>query len=250
MYQERLYRHLIQSENLISFEVSVKETDLCIHAKRPLENEARESVLRHRGHIESYIEAYPRFFKTLVPWNIKGPAPQIIRDMSNAGINAGVGPMAAVAGAVSEYVGRDLLNYSDEIMVENGGDIFVKLNHPFTAAIYAGASPLSLRIGILLNYARQSIAVCTSSATIGHSLSKGAADAVCVISKSCSNADAAATAICNQVGSAKQIQQAVHFGNQIKGVLGIVVIVGDKIGLWGDVKIVPMRRPKIYGKNG
>jgi ApbE superfamily uncharacterized protein (UPF0280 family) len=241
MYQERSYRHLIQSENLVSFEVSVKETDLSVHAARPLSNEARESVLTHRGHIESYIKAHPQFLKTLVPMCIKGPAPQIVRDMSNAGIDAGVGPMAAVAGAVAEYVGRDLLHYSDEIIVENGGDIFVKLNHPFTAAIYAGESPLSLKTGILVNFAGQSIAICTSSATFGHSLSKGAADAVCVISKSCCIADAAATSICNQVGSVSQIEHAVNFGKQIKGVLGIVVIAKDKIGLWGNVEIVPIQ---------
>lgn len=241
MYQARSYRNLIKSENLISFEVSVKETDLCVHANRLLENETRESVLRYRGYIESYIKAYPQFFKTLVPWYIKGPAPQIVRDMSDACIRAGVGPMAAVAGAVSEHVGRELLGHSDEIVVENGGDVFVKLNREFVYSIYAGESPLNLRFGIRLNPCGKSIAVCTSSARIGHSLSRGAADAVCVVSRSCSVADAAATSICNRVGSERQIQQAINFGKQIQGVLGVVVIVGDKIGLWGNAEIVPIR---------
>jgi len=240
MYQERSYRNLVKSDHLVSFEVSVKETDLHVCAQKCLEDEAKESVLKHRGFIESYIKDYPDFYKTLVPWHVKDPAPQIVRDMSNAGIRANVGPMAAVAGAVASRVGRDLLNYSNEVIVENGGDVFIKLNCPFTYTIHAGKSPLSRRFGIHLDPCGKSIGVCTSSATIGHSLSMGCADAVCVVSRSCATADAAATSICNHVGSEVQITQAIDLGKQIKEVLGIVVIAGKKIGLWGNVEVVPI----------
>jgi len=240
MYEKRIYRNLIKSGHLVSFEVSVKETDLHVCAEKFLEDETRESVLKHRGFIESYIKDYPSFYKTLVPWHVNGPAPQIVRDMSDAGIRANVGPMAAVAGAIAAYVGRDLQNYSNEVIVENGGDIFVKLNHPFTYTIHAGKSPLNQRFGIHLDSCGKSIGVCTSSATIGHSLSMGCADAVCVVSRSCATADAAATSICNHVGSERQITQAVDFGKQIDGVSGIVVIVGEKIGLWGNVEVIPI----------
>ena len=101
-----------------------------------------------RGYLEAYIQAHPDFRDTLVPWPVSGPMPKIVRDMAVAGRLAGVGPMAAVAGAVAEDVGLDLLNLSDEVIVENGGDIFVRLNRPFTSAIYAGSSPLSLRVGL------------------------------------------------------------------------------------------------------
>jgi len=240
MCQHRTYRNLIKSDHLISFDVSVKETDLHVCAEQFFENETRESVLKYRGYIESYIQSYPRFYKTMIPWHVKGPAPQIVRDMADAAILAGVGPMAAVAGAVAENVGRDLLGYSDEVIVENGGDVFVKLNHPFTYAIYAGESPLSLRFGVRLDSSGEPISVCTSSATIGHSLSMGKADAVCVVSKSCATADAAATSICNCVGSKGQITQAIDHGKQIEGITGIVVIVEKKIGLWGNVEITPI----------
>jgi uncharacterized protein len=240
MYEQRIYRNLIKCDHLVSFEVSVKETDLHVCAQKCLEDEARESVLTHRGIIESYIKDYPRFYKTFVPWHVKGPAPQIVRDMSDAGMLAEVGPMAAVAGAVAEYVGRDLLNNSTEIIVENGGDIFIKLNRPFKYTIFAGKSPLSLRFGLRLNPTGKPVAVCTSSATIGHSLSMGKADAVCVVSESCAVADASATSICNHVSSENQISQAIDYGKEIKGVLGIVVIAGEKIGLWGNIEVVPI----------
>ncbi len=240
MYEKRAYRDVMKIEGLKAFGVSVQETDLWICANRVLESQAREHVFKVRGYIESYIRAYPGFLKTLAPWAVDGPAPLIVREMIQAGKLAGVGPMAAVAGAVSESVGTELLKYSDEIMVENGGDIFIKLNRPVTYSIFAGKSPLSLRFGIRLDSTGTSLGVCTSSATIGHSFSTGKADAVCVVSESCAVADAAATAICNQVSSAKKIQPAIDFGKRIKGVSAIVVIAGEKVGIWGDAEMVPL----------
>ena len=240
MYEKRAYRDLIKTGGLKSFGVSVKETDLWICADRLLEGQAREQVFKVRGYIESYITMHPRFLKTLVPWIVDGPAPLIVRDMAEAGHRAGVGPMAAVAGAVAESVGIELLTYSNEIIVENGGDIFMKLNRPVTYSIFAGKSPLSMRFGIRLDSTGTSLGVCTSSATIGHSYSAGKADAVCVVSNSCAIADAAATAICNQVSSEKEIQQAIDFGKRIDGVSAIVVIAGEKVGIWGEAEMVPL----------
>jgi hypothetical protein len=114
------------------------------------------------------------------------------------------------------------------------------LDRPFTYSIFAGKSPLSMRFGIRINPSGIPLAVCTSSATIGHSFSKGKADAACVVSESCAVADAAATSICNQVSSDKDIQQAIDYGKLIEGVVGIVVIAEGKIGIWGNVEIVPL----------
>ena len=245
MHQKRTYRNLTQKENLVSFRVAVKETDLFVHATRPLEEITKDFILRHRGYIEAYIEKYQDFAKTFNPWRINGPAPVIVKNMAKAGEKAGVGPMAAVAGAIAEHVGHDLLSYSDEVIVENGGDVFIKADSPVTVAIYAGGSPLSMRIGLRVDSVKKALAVCTSSGTVGHSFSLGKADAVCVVSESCSLADAAATSICNQVRSKTDIQKAVDFGKSIKGVAGLIVIMGDEIGLWGKLEIVP-----ILGKKG
>jgi len=126
MHKSRTYRNLVKKNDLVSFNVVVKETDLFIHAGEILADKTTELVLKYRGYIESYINRYPEFEKTLKPWQINGPAPGIVRDMVNAGNKAGIGPMAAVAGAIAEYVGLDLLSSSDEVVVENGGDIFFK----------------------------------------------------------------------------------------------------------------------------
>jgi ApbE superfamily uncharacterized protein (UPF0280 family) len=240
MYEKRTYRDLIKTGDLVSFGVSVKETDLWICADRLRENEAKENVFKVRGYIESYIHSHPGFIEALEPWAVNGPAPLVVREMAEAGSRAGTGPMAAVAGAVSEAVGKGLLAYSNEIIVENGGDIFIRLNRPFTYSIFAGKSPLSMRFGIRLDASGTPLGVCTSSATIGHSFSAGKADAVCVVSDSCAVADAAATSICNQVTSEKEIQPAIDFGKCIDGVSGIVVIAYGKMGIWGNVEIIQL----------
>ena len=243
-FQKRSYRNLVLKDHLVDFRVTVKETDLFVQALKPLEDITRELILEKRGYIENYIKRHPEFARTLKPWHVRSPEPMIINEMALAGEKAGVGPMAAVAGAIAEHVGSGLLKYSDEVVVENGGDIFLRLDNPATVGIFAGDSPLSLRMGICVESREKPISICTSSGTVGHSLSLGRADAVCVMSDSCSLADAAATSIGNRVTSKTDIQPAIDFGKHIEGVRGIVVIIGGDVGIWGDLKVVPLRLEK------
>ena len=244
IHQERTYRNLVNTEKLLAFRVVVKETDLLVHAGKKLEHETRELVLEHRGYVEAYIKAHPDFAAALTPWRLNGPAATIVVDMVEAGENAGVGPMAAIAGAVAEHAGLGLLKSTDHVIVENGGDVFIKTDTPLTVGIFAGKSPLSLRIGIRLSGGPKPMAVCTSSGTVGHSLSFGQADAVCVVADSCAIADAAATAIGNQIQSIADIGYAIGQGKGIENIRGIIIIVGEKMGIWGDLEVVPMQ-----GKN-
>ena len=240
MHQKRTYRNLVNTEKLLAFQVVVKETDLLVHAEKKLEKETRDLVLKHRGYVESYIKTHPDFVATLSPWRLDGPAPTIVVDMVKAGKNAGVGPMAAVAGAIAEHAGLGLLKFTDHVIVENGGDAFIKTDTPLTVGIFAGKSPLSLRIGIRVSAGSEPMAVCTSSGTVGHSLSFGKADAVCVVADSCAIADAAATSIGNQVQSIADIEYAIDRGKDIENIRGIIIIVGEKIGMWGDLEVVPL----------
>jgi ApbE superfamily uncharacterized protein (UPF0280 family) len=243
VYQERTYRNLVNTEKLTTFQVVVKETDLLVHAERKLAAETRELVLEHRGYVEAFIRLHPDFSAALSPWRLDGPAPKIVADMVNAGANAGVGPMAAVAGAMAEYVGSGLLKFTNQVIVENGGDVFVKTDAPVTVGIFAGKSPLSMQLGIRLGCTQRPVAVCTSSGTVGHSLSFGRADAVCVIADSCAVADAAATAIGNLVHSPAKINEAITAGRNIDKIAGIIIVCGSKLGVWGDLEIVPLIQP-------
>ena len=244
MHQERTYRNYVNSDKLLAFRVVVKETDLLVHAEKKLEYETRQLVLEHRAYVEAYIKAHPDFAVALTPWQLDGPAANIVVDMVKAGENAGVGPMAAIAGAVAEHTGLGLLKFTDHVIVENGGDVFIKTDTPLTVGIFAGTSPLSLGIGIRVSGGPKPTAICTSSGTVGHSLSFGKADAVCVVADSCSIADAAATSTGNQIQSIADIEEAIGKAKCIEKIQGIIIIVGEKMGIWGDLEVVSLK-----GKN-
>lgn len=244
MYRERTYRRLMSDDRLQTFRVVVQETDLWVHADRKLEKMTRNLIIRYRAHLEGYLQAHPAFGTTLKPWRLHGPAPNIVRDMAAAGVRAGVGPMAAVAGAMAERVGCDLLSHCGAVIVENGGDVFLKADQPVTIGIFAGQSPLSLRIGLRVDASRHPMAACTSSGTVGHSLSLGSADAVCVVSESCPLADAVATALANRVRCRADIEKTIEAGRKIVGVEGIVIIIGEDIGLWGALEVIGLEGKK------
>ncbi|MBU1869377.1 MAG: UPF0280 family protein [Candidatus Omnitrophica bacterium] len=148
-----------------------------------------------------------------------------------------VGPMATVAGAIAELLGRELLKagYKD-VIVENGGDIFMSSRKSRLIGIYSGRSKLWNKLKLKINPKDMPIAVCTSSGTMGHSLSFGAADSVVIISKSAALSDAVATSVCNRVQSRKDLQPALDFAKSIKGVLGCVIIFKSYLASWGKVE--------------
>ncbi|MGA8849614.1 MAG: UPF0280 family protein [Dehalococcoidia bacterium] len=240
MYEPRFYRHWIKDSDLVSFEVTVKQTDLYIRAQRNLKDKALNSVLKHRAPLEAYIDHHPLFLTTLDTYQAEAEAPAIVKEMARVSQLTGVGPMAAVAGAIAEAVGRDLLAFSSEVIVENGGDIFLKIAQKRLVGVYAGQSSFTQKIALDIMPRETPLGICTSSGTVGHSLSLGSADAVIVLSPSAALADAAATALGNMVQAADDIPKAIEKAQSIEGLRGVVIIVGDKMGVWGRVKIVPL----------
>lgn len=238
MFENRFYRKQHRKKGLVSFDVTVKETNLNIQAATDLSDLAVKSILNCRNRIESYIAICPEFATSLVPLQTPGPVPLIIRTMIEAATLARVGPMAAVAGAVAEYTGQSLLACSREVLVENGGDIFIKSDSDTLFRIYAGDSPFSMTTAIQVKKRKAPYGVCTSSGTLGHSKSFGTADAVTVLSDSCPLADAVATALGNRIKDPDDIKAAIDAGKAIPGVQGIVIIQQEHIGLWGDLALV------------
>ncbi len=240
MHEPRFYRHWIKDSGLISFNVVVEQTDLYIRSRRNLKDKALNSVLKHRGSLEAYIGRHPLFLTTLDSYEAEVEAPAIVREMARVSQLAGVGPMAAVAGAIAEAVGRDLLAFSPEIIVENGGDIFLKISKKRLVGIYAGQSAFTKKIALEITPGETPLGIGTSSGTVGHSLSLGSADAVIALSSSAALADAAATALGNIVKVADDIPEAIERAQIIEGLRGVVIIVGDQMSVWGMVKIVPL----------
>ncbi len=241
-YEPRTYRSHMARAGLTGFRVAVKETDLWILAVRDFSRQARQVVLQERGQLEAYIAAHPEFLTTLIPWPEDPFAPQVVREMIAAARQVGVGPMAAVAGALAERVGRALEREpgSTEVIVENGGDLYLKVASEATVSLFAGNSPLSQRVGLRIAPEMTPLGVCTSSGTVGHSLSFGRADAACILAPNASLADAAATALGNLVPDARAMAAALEWAASVPEILGAVVIVGDQLGAWGQVELIPL----------
>jgi uncharacterized protein len=232
-YQERFYRSRINSPDWVSFTVQVKESDLWLRSRKNLTSEAYERLYHYRHQLETYIRLYPNFKDALQALPANPLAPAIVQAMLEAGQIAGVGPMAAVAGAVAQFVGQDLLPLSPDIIIENGGDLFIQCRESLTVGIFAGNSPMSGRIGIQLPPSTEPKGLCTSSGTVGPSLSFGKADAVTILSSSAILSDALASAVGNRVHTPADIQPALNWAQQIPGLEGVLIILGDQVGVWG-----------------
>jgi len=237
MGQLRTYHNWVKDSDLVSFRAVVKESDLQISAIGDFRVEALAEIKRCRADLEAYIDQHLDFLVALDPIDASGDAPSIVTKMARAAKKASVGPMAAVAGAIAEDVGHALLKRSAEVIVENGGDIFISTKKPRRVGIFAGDSPLSGKLAIEVAPEDSPLGVCTSSGTVGHSLNFGLADAVVVLSSSTALADAAATAVSNIVLKADDIPAAIKLAQSIDGVSGVVIIIGDKLGVWGKVKL-------------
>lgn len=237
-FAERKYRGSVDGTGLSCFSVQVKETDLWISADIDLSKETRDLVFECRFQIESFIIDHPDFESTLYPFTKNDYSPPLVDEMISAGRQFGVGPMASVAGAVAQYVGNGLLTYSDQIIVENGGDIFISSKRPVTVSILAGDSPLSGRFGLRFKGSQTPVGVCSSSGVVGHSLSMGSAHVACVVSTSATVADAAATSLCNRIREQTDMKKAIKWAQGMTSIIGGVIILDDTMGTWGDISLV------------
>jgi len=234
-FQRRFYRQWVTAKGLFRTEIGIKETDVTILTDRQIDSGfAAKRIGLYRGQIEDYITRAPQFLTSLKPLAVELKAPRIIRQMAAAAKSAGVGPMAAVAGAVAESLGRDLLRQgAKDVIIENGGDIFLKIRRPCNIAVYSGRAKLWRGLGIRVMPRTRPMGICTSSATIGHSLSFGKAEGVVILAKDAFLADAVATATCNRTQDADSLEQALKFAGSIKGVFGAVIVMKGNLACFG-----------------
>jgi hypothetical protein len=219
---------------------SFKETSLRIKCddERAIDV-AIHAGLRARMEVEQYVFAHPEFRWSLEPVKLEGEHPRVIELMLRAGELAEVGPFAAVAGAISQVAAEAAIGAgAKNILVENGGDIAIIGVRDFRVGIFAGDAKSSGKIGFLVRAGELPIGICTSSGTVGHSLSFGEADAVVAVADEASVADAAATSIANEVRGEdikSSIEQGLSRAGEIRGIRGCLIVRGDKIGAWGNI---------------
>ena len=248
LVEARIYRQQFSQARFRSFVVNYKETDLWIGVDpasflEEMEEFSFLKVKELRSIMEEYLLTDPVFGKTFEPHNVQPNAPEIVKFMAEAAIRAGVGPMAAVAGAFAETVGRHLLEQFDiqELVVENGGDIFLKINRNLLMSVYAGNSPLSEKIGIEIQAEESPLGVCTSAGTVGPSISLGKADAAMIICRNTALADSLATTFGNLVQTPEDVQSVIDQTEKFPEILSSVIICRDKIGIRGkfEMKLRP-----------
>ncbi|MRR20551.1 UPF0280 family protein [bacterium] len=243
-YQPRLYREAMGNSRWISFRSVLRETDLWVaidtgHYRKEAERFTMDRIIFYRKVLEEHIVLHPEFRDSLTPVIAPGGVHPLVEAMSEAARAAGTGPMSAVAGAVAEYVCMDLIKEfdADEVIIENGGDIFMKLAAPATVAVYAGNSPLSEKIALQPGPSDTPLSLCCSSGTVGHSLSFGVADACMIACHDGALADAYATAFCNSVKNHDMVYDITENALKIPDILSVVIIAGDKVGLGGSIEI-------------
>lgn len=243
MYLDRSkYRSQFKGE-LELRQISVLETDLAIGLDPgawtgALEKGVEAYIRELRQGLDDFISLNPEFKLTHDPYLIDPSAPPMALKMAKAGNLAGVGPLAAVAGAFAQEVGEYLAPYSGEVFVENGGDLYLAGQKERIVGIFAGKSTFSGKIGLKIKPAQMPLGICTSSGTVGPSFSYGNADAVTILSRDAYLADAVATATANCVQTVEDVERAAVFASAIAGISGVLAIKDKVMGAWGGIELV------------
>ena len=224
-------------ENERTFQIVVEETDLRVTCVEDLSLPMLELVGELRGQIKAWIQVQPEFRTSLAPVSVPAGAPAIVRRMAAGAELAGVGPFAAVAGTVAHMVAESFAGRSPDLIVENGGDIYICSRSERIVGLLP--DPLGEPIGLRILPEDCPVSLCASSASIGHSLSLGKGDLAVVRARDGALADACATALCNMLREAKDVDRVLRRAESMQGigVQGVFLQCADRIGIWGKMEL-------------
>ncbi len=200
-------------------------------------------IVRQRLILEDYIARHPDFRRSLEPLELLAGAPEVAQDMARAAKLVGVGPMAAVAGAMAQRACQAAIEAgAREVIVDNGGDIFLCAVEPVIIGLKTGTADLGDRLAFSLKPDDTPISICSSSGKMGHSFSFGECDLATIVAKDAALADAAATQAANLVKTVDDIDAALEKISAIEGVDGVMIVKDSRVGLAG--KLPPLVRIK------
>ncbi|HUW43304.1 MAG TPA: UPF0280 family protein [Thermoplasmata archaeon] len=216
--------------------IQMGETAATITCKEEFVSAVIGGIAKARAEVVAYAKDRPEFLLSLEPLAAEENAPETIRRMCSAAEEAGVGPMATVAGAIAEAgaeAARDA--GATHCIVDNGGDIALLLDHPAVVGILDQLeSDLLPAIEVPPTDGRI-IGLCTSSGIFGHSISFGRAEAATVMARTAPLADALATALGNGCKGGSDIRKALESISGTDGVLWAMAIVDGRVGTMGDM---------------
>ena len=188
-----------------------------------------------RRSMDAYLLMDPAYKAALTPYDAGLEAPDILKEMSRISHKTGIGPMSAVAGAVAKRVAEFL--GTKEVIVENGGDIYAQAASDMDISVFAGQSPLSEKIGLHIPAEDFPLGICTSSGTVGPSLSLGRADAVMIVCKDVLLADSYATAMANRIKTVSDLQPVIDHISNIPDILGAIAVKDDRMAITGRFEL-------------
>lgn len=239
-YRERSYRSRFSDDQRRWLCVKFLESDLWIGVdsgsySASMEADTYAMLVDLRRSMDAYLLMDPAYKAALTPYDAGLEAPDILKEMSRVSHKTGIGPMSAVAGAVALRV-ADFIKSKfgvNEVIVENGGDIYAEASSDMDISVFAGQSPLSERVGLHIPATAFPLGICTSSGTVGPSLSLGRADAMMIICKDALMADSYATAMANRIKTVNDLQPVVEQIQNIPEILGALAVKDDKLAVCG-----------------
>ena len=210
-------------------------------------HELKRYIYSIRRDLKNYIMKNQDFLLSIEPIKVDDDLPLIVEKMIDSSNIADVGPMACVAGTISELSLEYLINLDSKYsIIENGGDIALVNDETVLCGIYSNNRVLGNEIAFEIKPRKNPLGICTSSGKIGHSISFGEADSVTIISKSSSIADGLATRIANEVTgqtSEDKVCNALECCENYREFFdGVLIISNDNVGTVG-------RLPKIVETN-
>ena len=196
----------------------------------------KQEIIRRRQILEDYIARQPEFKTSFKPVELLPDAPEIAQKMAAAAGKLGVGPMAAVAGVMAQYAAEAGMIAGDEdVIVDNGGDIYLRIAQPIVVGLYAGSGMRAGRLGFSIQPEQTPVAICSSSSRMGHSTSLGQCDLATVVSKDAALADAAATQAANRIQAISDIDATLNDISTVKGIDGVLIVKDGHIGMAGHL---------------
>ena len=243
-YKERSYRSRFSNDERRWFCVKFLESDLWIGVDNgsysaSMEADVYAMLVELRRSMDAYLLMDPAYKTALTQYDAGLEAPAILKDMSKVSHTTGIGPMSAVAGAVALRVANFIKQQYGvkEVIVENGGDIYAEAHSDMDIAVFAGQSPLSEKIGLHIPEADFPLGICTSSGTVGPSLSLGRADAVMIVCRDVLQADSYATAMANRIQSVNDLQPVIDRIQNTPDILGAIAVKDDRLAVCGQFEL-------------
>ena len=233
-----VYRCSINKKEKYAWRVIYNYSDLLISCDKNIKDRIEKPLKKIYEFLMFCIKNHPSFLKSLSPIKVNYYFPGIIKKMCEKSSLFKVGPMAAVAGTVCEYIASELTGYCKNLIIENGGDLYIKSSSDLNVGVYLKNKYFKNKIVLKINSKDTPCGLCSSSGTFGHSLSLGKSDLSVVLASSPITADAAVTAIANRITDSKDIQRTINFYNKFKEIKGILIIIDDKIGIWGSFELL------------